>query len=108
MKILQSCFICFKNSLFKPVKVKDDVSCLYRAVALHIISFCLNDIWTDRFSLGKKSGTQQAILKVVNDLKDFIFQKDNENDIIALYFYADQDVHDFIKSKTLKWDLAME
>ena len=49
IKILHLDCILFENVFFKPMKVKGDGSCLYRAIALHIMTFCLNDVWTDRF-----------------------------------------------------------
>ena len=58
------------ESFFKPIKMKGDRSCLYRAVASQIISFCLQDIWTERFTDGNKPEIKQAASKVVNDVKE--------------------------------------
>ena len=60
IKTLQLHPIFFENNLFQPVKVKGDGSCLYRAVATHIMSCCLNDVWTGRFLPGKKPGIKPA------------------------------------------------
>ena len=54
IKMLQSHCIFFEDEFFKPMKMKGDGSCLYWAVASHIMSFCLNDVWNGRFLLGKK------------------------------------------------------
>ena len=51
IKILQLHCIFFGDAVFKSMKVKGYGSCLYRAVALHIMSFCLDDVLTDRFPL---------------------------------------------------------
>ena len=56
IKTLQSCCILFENNLFKPVKVKDDGSCLYQVVATHVMSCCPDDNLTGRFPPGKKPG----------------------------------------------------
>ena len=45
-----------EDEFFKPMKVKGDGSCLYWTVASHIMSFFLNDVWTDRFPTRKKPG----------------------------------------------------
>ena len=58
-------------------KVKGDGSCLCWAVATHIMSHCLDDVWSGRFPPGIKPGIKQATKEVVNDLKQFISQKDN-------------------------------
>ena len=71
-KMLQSHFTFFEDDLFKPVKVKGDRSCLYQAVAINIMSCCLDDVWTGRFPPRKKPGIKQATNEVVNDLKQFI------------------------------------
>ena len=78
IKNLQSHCIFFEDDLFKPMKMKADGSCLYWAVASHIMSCCLNDAWTDRFPPGKKPGIKLAIYEVMNDLKQFISQKDSD------------------------------
>ena len=76
IKTLQSCCIFFEDDLFQPVRVKGDESCLFWAVATHIISCCLHDVWTGRFPPGKKTGIKQATYEVVNELNQFISQKD--------------------------------
>ena len=43
IKRLQLHCIFFEDVLFKPMKVKGDGSCVYKAVASHIMSFCLDD-----------------------------------------------------------------
>ena len=77
IKTLQLYCILFENSLFKLVRVKGDGFCLYRAIATHIMSCCFNDVWTGRFPPAKKPGIKQATYKVMNNLKQFISQKDN-------------------------------
>ena len=77
IKTLQLHWIFSEDALFKPLKVKGDGSFLYQAVAIHIMSCCLDDVWTGRFPPGKKPGIKQEPNKVVNDLKQFISQKDN-------------------------------
>ena len=72
-----------EDVLFNPMKMKGDGSCLYLASASHIMSFFLDDIWTDRFPPGKKPGIKLAIFEVVNDLKELISQK--HNDILQNY-----------------------
>ena len=79
--------------------VKGDGSCLYRNIASHIISFCLNDIWTERITPGKKAGIKQATFEVVNDLKALISQKDNEMLTNICKIHAKREVNDFIKEK---------
>ena len=61
------------------------------------MSFCLDYVWTDRFPPGKKPGIKLSTCKVVNDLKQFISQKDNEILQNVFDMYADQSVHDFMK-----------
>ena len=68
---------------------------MYQAVALHIISCCLDDASTDRFPPGKKPGIKPATYEVANDLKQFIF------------IYANQEVNDFIKENIDEWDFVM-
>ena len=75
IKTLQSHCNCYENDLFQPVKVKDDGSYLYRAVATNIILCFLIDVWTGRFPPWKKPGIKLATHEVVNDLKQFVFQK---------------------------------
>ena len=75
-KILQSHCICYENDLFKSMKVTGDGSCLYRAIATHIMLTCLDNVWAGRFPPGKKPRIKPAIYEVVNDLKQFISQKD--------------------------------
>ena len=58
--------------------MKGDGSCLYRVITSHIMSFCLNDVWTDRFLLGKKPGIKQATFEVVNVVKELITKRDKE------------------------------
>ena len=77
IRILQSNCIFFEDSFFKPMKMKGNDSCLYRAVSSHQSS-SLNDVWTDRFPPGMKSGIKPATFWVVNDLKKYISQKDND------------------------------
>ena len=97
MKTLQSHCIFFEDDWFKPMKVKGDGSCLYWAVALHIMSCCLYDVWTGRFFPGKKPGIKLVTYKVVNDLNQFISQKDNALLQKILNVFATQDVEQFIK-----------
>ena len=59
------------------MKMKGDGSGLYHAAASHIMSFCLDGVWTGRFPPGKKPGIILATYEVVNDLKQFISQKNN-------------------------------
>ena len=70
--------IFFDNEFSKPMKVKGDGSCLYQAIASHIMSYCLKDVWTGRFPPGKKPGIKPATHDMVNDLTKFISQKDND------------------------------
>ena len=70
IKLLQFHCIFFENSLFKLMKMKGDGFCLYRAVASHIMSCCLDDVWTERFPPIKKPGIKLATVEVVNDLKN--------------------------------------
>ena len=77
IKMIKLDCIFFEDKFFKSKKVKGDGPCLYRTVASHIISFCLNNVWTDRFPPGKKPGIKPAAFEVVNDLKEFMSQKDN-------------------------------
>ena len=51
IKMLQLRFIFFEYVFSNQ---KDCGSSLYRAVASHIILFCLNDVWTDSFLPGKE------------------------------------------------------
>ena len=74
-KTIQSNCIPFEDDLFKPVKVKGDGSCLYMAIATHIMSYCLNAVLTDRFPPGQKPRIKLATYEVVSDLKQFISQK---------------------------------
>ena len=48
-----------------------------------------------------------ATFEEVNDLKDFIFKKDN--DVLQKDFdiHTDQDVNDFIKEKIEEWDFCV-
>ena len=77
------------------------------AVSSQIMSCCLNDVWTGRFPPGKKPRIKLATHEVVNDLKQFISQKDS--DLLQNFFdiYADQEIDDIIKEKkvcgTLRW-----
>ena len=95
------------DAFFKPMKVKGYGFCLYSAVVSHIMSIRLHDIWTDRFPLVKKPGMKQATFEVVNDLKEFISQKDNEILQNVFDIHIDQEVNDFTKEKIDKWDFAM-
>ena len=72
---------------------------MYQAVAANIMSRCFNEVGTGKFSPGKKPGIKLATYGVVNDLKKFISQKNN--DILQKLFgiYANQKVNDFIKEK---------
>ena len=83
IKKLQSYCIFFEDEFFKPMKVKGDGLCLYRAIASCIKSFCLDDVWTDRFPPGKKPGIKLATFEVVNDLKHFVSQKND--DILQIF-----------------------
>ena len=105
LKPLQSHCIFCEDALFKPMKVNDDGSCLYWAIALHIMSCCL-DVRTGRFPPGKKPGIKQATYEVVNDLKQLISQKDNallEN----VFSHTTQGVDECIKKKIEEWDFVM-
>ena len=95
-------------SLFKPMKEKGDGSCLYRAAASHVLQFYLNDLWTNRFLPGKKPGIKLATFELVNDLKQFLSQKDN--DILQKSFdvYEDEEINDFIKEKVEELVFALE
>ena len=62
--------IFFEDTFFKPMKVKCDGSSLYRAIASHIMSFGIVDVWTDRFLPGKEPGIKPATFDVANDLKE--------------------------------------
>ena len=106
IKMLQLHSVFFRDAFYKPVKVKGNGSCLYQAVASHIMSCCLNNFWTDRFPPGKKPRIKLAIFEVVNDLKQFISQKDNAL-LQNLDIYGDQDVNDFIKEKREEWNFSM-
>ena len=88
IKTLQLHCIHCENDLFKPVKVKGDGSCLYRAIATHMMSCCLNDVWTGRFPPGKKPRIKAATYKVMNNLKQFISHKDNAILEKIFRFYA--------------------
>ena len=59
------------------MKVKGDGSCLYHSVASHIMSCCLDDVWTVRFHPGKKPGIKLVTYEVVSDLEQFISQKES-------------------------------
>ena len=56
IKNLQLHCIFFEDYFFKPMKVKGDESCVYQAIASHMVSFCLDNVWIGRFSLEKKTG----------------------------------------------------
>ena len=75
---------------------------MYSAVASHIMSFSLDDVWTDRFPPGKRPRIIPATFVVMNDLKQFISQKDND---IFFDIYTDPEVN-FIKGKIEEWDFA--
>ena len=64
-----------------------------------LMSFCLDDVWTNRFPLVKKPGIKLTSLEVVNDLKELISQKDNEMLLNIFDIYAGQEVNDFIKEQ---------
>ena len=77
------------------MKVKGDRSCLYRAVASCIISFCIEDVWMGIFPPVKKPGITQGTFEVVNDLKELISERDNEMLEKAFEIYSDKEVHGF-------------
>ena len=66
--VLQSSCVFFEGDFFKTMIVKGDGSCFYRAVAPHVMSFCLHNV------TGKKPGIRPTSFEVVNDLKELIFQ----------------------------------
>ena len=74
---LQLRCIFFEDDFFKPMRMKSDGSCLYQAVASHVISCCLDDVWTGRFSPSRKTGIKLVTYEMVNSLKQFISQKDS-------------------------------
>ena len=79
IKMLKSCYIFYDISFFKAVNVKGDGSCLYRTIASHVIFFCLQDVWTERFLHGKKPGIEQATFNRANDdVKEFIAEREKE------------------------------
>ena len=81
------------------MKVRGNGSCLYQAVATHIMLCCFDDVWTGRFTPGRKPGTKPATYEVMNDLKQIISQKDNTLLQQFFNFYATQGVDEFIKEK---------
>ena len=85
--MLQLTCIFSEDAFFKPMMVKGDEGCLYWAVASHIMSFCFDDVWMDRFLTGKKPGIKLATFEAVHELKQFVSQKN----------FVDQEVNDFIK-----------
>ena len=94
------------NSSFRPNKVNGDRYCLYQVIALHPVSCCFQDPWTERFPHGKKSETKQAVFEVVKDLKDFITHwNDKGHDILRKYIGNEvniddtTEVNEFIDSK---------
>ena len=79
------------------MKKKGDRSCLYSAIASHIITFCVNEVWNNRFPPWKKYGTIQATFKMVNDLKEIVSNGENEITRNVFGIDADQEVNDFIR-----------
>ena len=73
------------------MNVKGDGSCL--------ISFHLDVVWNNRFPSEKKPGMNPATFGVVNDLKAFISQNNNEMLQNVFDIYADQEVNYFIKKR---------
>ena len=59
------------------------------------------------FPPGKKPGIKPVAYKVVNDLKQFISQKDNVILEKIFRFYANEGVDEFIKENVAEWDFAM-
>ena len=54
------------------------------------MSCCLDAVWTSRFPSGKKPGIKLATYEVVNDLKQFIAQKDSDLPQKLFGLYANQ------------------
>ena len=52
--------IFIEDALIKQVKVKGNGSCLYWSNASHIMSSCLDNVWTGRIPPGKKCGIKLA------------------------------------------------
>ena len=73
-------------------------------IASHIMSFCLDYVWTHRFPPGRKPAIKLATFEVVNDLKKSSSPRKTMLQNV-FHVYADTEVKDLKKSKV--WDFAM-
>ena len=76
-----------------------DLVCIGQLLCLSFHLICMMIVLLD-LPL-EKPGIKQRTFKVVNGLKDFISQEDNEAVRTVINFYSDHEANDFIKNNKL-------